>query len=175
MSIESTATRPAIAAGRYTIDPTRTIVRFAVKELWGLVTVRGTLGVTGGAIVVADDPSASSALVTLDPATFASGSKRRDKDVTSRNFLDVAAYPEMAFTSTRVASGPDGWTMTGMLTAHGVTVPVTLRLLEGRATPSGCAFTATAVVDRTAHGVSKAAGFIARKVDVTIEVTAQAG
>ncbi|MCW6009917.1 YceI family protein [Micromonospora sp. CPCC 205371] len=173
MTIDSTTTRPAIAAGRYTIDPSGTTVRFAVKEMWGLVTVRGTIGVTGGAIVVADDPAASSVRVALDPASFASGNKRRDKDVTGKNFLDAAAYPEMGFTSTRVAYGRDGWTMTGMLTTHGVTAPVTLRLVEGRATPDGCAFTATAVVDRTAHGVSKAAGFIAREVTVTIDVTAR--
>jgi polyisoprenoid-binding protein YceI len=173
MSIDSTATRPAIAAGRYTIDPSRTTVRFAIKELWGLITVRGTIGVTGGVIVVADDPAESSVRVALDPASFASGNKRRDKDVTGKNFLDAAAYPEMAFTSTRVAYAPDGWTMTGMLTVHGVTAPVTLRLAEGHATPDSCAFTATAVVDRTAHGVSRAAGFIAREVTVTIDVAAR--
>lgn len=172
MSIESTATRPAIAAGRYTIDPSRTTVGFAIKEMWGLMTVRGTFAVTGGEIVVADDPAASSVRVALDPASFASGNKRRDKDVTGKNFLDAAAYPEMAFASTRVAAGPDGWTMTGLLTVHGVTAPVTLRLDAGRSTRDGCAFTATGTVDRTAHGVSRAAGFIARDLSVTIDVAA---
>ncbi|SCF04105.1 hypothetical protein GA0070607_4755 [Micromonospora coriariae] len=34
MSTDSTATRPAIAADTYAVDPFRTTVRFAVKELW---------------------------------------------------------------------------------------------------------------------------------------------
>ncbi|MEU5942351.1 hypothetical protein ABZ807_24940 [Micromonospora sp. NPDC047548] len=45
MSINGAATRPAIAAGTYAVDPFRTTVRFAVKELWGIVTVRGTFDV----------------------------------------------------------------------------------------------------------------------------------
>ncbi|WP_157743226.1 YceI family protein [Micromonospora coriariae] len=53
-----------------------------------------------------------------------------------------------------------------------MTAPVTLRLVEGRQTVDGCAFTATAVVDRTAFGVSRTVGFIARELAVTIEIVA---
>lgn len=172
MSLDSTAARPAIAAGTYAVDPSRTTVQFTTKKMWGLVTVRGTFTVTGGTIVVAADPAGSSVEVALDPASFDSGNKRRDKDVTGKNFLDTAAYPRMGFASAGISHGPDGWTMRGALTVHGVTAPVTLRLVEGRETADGCAFTATAVVDRTAFGVSRGAGFIARTVDVSIVIEA---
>ncbi|GAA2619546.1 YceI family protein [Streptomyces vastus] len=173
MSIDSSATRPTIPAGTYMVDASRTTVRFAVKKLWGLVAVRGTLDVRDGTIVLADDAVGSSVRVTMDPASFASGNKRRDRDVTGKNFLDVAAHPAMAFASTGVGSDGSGWTMRGLLTAHGVTAPVTLRVVDGRTTADGCAFTATAVVDRTAFGVSRAVGFIGRELAATIEIGAK--
>ncbi|GAA4712471.1 YceI family protein [Phytohabitans rumicis] len=173
VAINEVTDRPAIATGTYTIDPVRTTVSFTVKEMWGLVKVRGTFTVTAGTIVVADDPAQSSVRVELDPASFASGSKRRDKDVTGKNFLAATAYPDMGFTGNGAAYGPDGWTMRGALTVHGVTAPVTLRLVSGRETTDGCAFVATAVVDRTAHGVSRGAGLIARELTVEISVVAQ--
>lgn len=171
---KSFATRPAIAAGTYTIDPSRTTVRFAVKEMWGLMTVRGGVAVTGGTVTVGAVPGASSASASLDLSSFASGNKRRDKDVTGPSFLDAGTYPAMEFTSTGLDEGGGGWTLRGTLAARGTTAPVTLRLVDGRQTPDGCAFTATARVDRTALGVRRAVGFIARHVDVTIEVTATA-
>jgi polyisoprenoid-binding protein YceI len=174
MTIENrTTATPAIAAGTYAIDPARSTARFAIKEMWGLMTVRGTFDITGGTITVAPEPAGSAVRATLDPASFASGNKRRDKDVTGPRFLDAAAYPLMEFVSNGVRSG-GGWAVHGRLTVHGTTAPVTLRLAEGRRTPDGCAFTATAVVDRTAFGVSRVVGFISRRLDVTIEVTATA-
>ena len=174
MNTHGTATRPMIAPGAYTVVPARTTVRFAVKELWGLVTVRGTFGVRDGTIVVAEDPKRSSVRVSMDPASFASGNRRRDKDVTGRNFLDAAAHPRMDFVSTDVGRDGDDWTVDGLLTVHGVTAPVTLRLVDGRQTGNGCSFSATAVVDRTWFGVSRVVGFIGRDLEVTIDIAAAA-
>jgi polyisoprenoid-binding protein YceI len=180
MSIDSTSTSiattalPAIAAGTYTIDASRTRVRFTVKELWGLVTVGGTVAVREGTIVVAADPRRSTVRAELDPATFDSGNKRRDKDVTGKNFLDVAAHPTISFASTGLRAGTDGWTISGTLNIHGIDAPALLRLDEARTTKDGCYLTGSTVVDRTVFGVSRAAGFIARQVAVTIEVFATA-
>jgi polyisoprenoid-binding protein YceI len=177
MSIDSRSTSiaiPAIAAGTYTIDASRTRVRFTVKELWGLVTVGGTVAVRDGTIVVATEPRHSTVRAELDPATFDSGNKRRDKDVTGKNFLDVAAHPTISFASTGLRAGTDGWTIIGTLNVHGTDAPVLLRLDEARTTKDGCYLTASTVVDRTVFGVSRAAGFIARQVAVTIEIFATA-
>lgn len=176
MSIENltTVAQPAITPGTYAIDPTRTAVDFAIKGFWGLATVRGRFDVTGGTITVGDKPAASAVRVTLDPASFATGNKRRDKDVTGPAFLDATAHPLMEFTSTGVGYDGRGWTLRGQLTVHGVTAPVTLLLAQGRQTRDGCAFSATARIDRTAFGVNRAVGFIDRHLEATIEVTATA-
>jgi len=171
----TTITTPAIAAGTYTIDPARSRVAFAIKEMYGLLTVRGTIALRDGTIVVADQPAGASVRVRLDPGSIATGNKRRDRDVTGKNFVDAATYPDMAFAGTGVVRDADGWTLTGDLTVHGTTAPVTLRLHDGRPSQGGYAFTATAVVDRTEFGVSRAVGFIGRTLDVTIEVVATSG
>ncbi|WP_157743227.1 YceI family protein [Micromonospora coriariae] len=80
------------------------------------MTVRDTFDVIDGVIVVAEDPARSSVRVTMDPASIASGNKRRDRGVVGKNFLDVASYPATGFASTRVGTHGGGWTMTGRLT-----------------------------------------------------------
>jgi polyisoprenoid-binding protein YceI len=168
----STAVRPSIAAGTYRIDAARTTVRFAIGEWWGLKTCRGTFSVHEGVVVVADEPARSSVRVSMDPASFTTDKPKRDKDVKSRNFLDVETYPEMSFASTLLSRRSDGWTLDGVLTVHGTSAPVALRLLDGEQTAAGCRFTAATTVDRTTFGVSRAVGFIKTELAIEIEVHA---
>jgi polyisoprenoid-binding protein YceI len=168
----STAVRPSIAAGTYLIDAARTTVRFAIREAFGLTTCRGTFTVRDGTVKVADDPADSSARVTIDAASFKTDRAKRDAHVKSADFLEVDRYPEIHFASTRTSYGPEGWHLHGVLTAHGRSAPVTLRLLDGAQTAAGCRFTATAVVDRTTYGVTRAVGFIKRDLTIEIEVHA---
>jgi polyisoprenoid-binding protein YceI len=168
----STAVRPSIATGTYRIDASRTTVRFAIRETFGLTTCRGTFTVRDGTVTVADDPAASSVRVGIDAASFKTDRPKRDAHVKSADFLEVDTYPEIRFTSTRLSYGDDGWSLAGVLTAHGRSAPVTLRLLDGGQTPSGCRFTAATTVDRTAFGVTKAVGFIRTDLRIEIEVHA---
>jgi polyisoprenoid-binding protein YceI len=166
----TTATRPALIAGTYQIDPTRTTVTFSMREWYGLLGVTGTFSVRDGTIVVADDPAASSVRVAMDPASFKTDRKKRDDDIRSARWLDVATYPHMEFRGDGVAIDADGWKIDGMLTVHGVTAPVTLRMVDGRRTPDGCRFTATGRIDRRDFGVTKAPRFVGTLLDVRIEV-----
>lgn len=170
----STATdRPVIAPGLYAIDPARTTVTFAMREMFGLAPVAGSFTVRSGSVRVTDDPAAATVHVVLDTASFRTGKPARDKVVRSHRFLDATRYPEMVFEGNGVALGADGvWRLSGTLTAHGVAAPVTLDLVSGGATADGVTGRATARVDRYAHGVTVMRRFIGRYLDVTIEVTA---
>jgi polyisoprenoid-binding protein YceI len=174
LTINHTVTRPDVLPGRYTIDPARSRISFRIKELWGLRTVYGTVRVLSGAVLVAADPARSSVRVTVDAASFTTGNRRRDRQVTGRGFLDVAEHAAMTFTGLRAERQPDGWYVPGTLRAHGVGVQVTPRLTDARRIPGGCAFTATLAVDPTWFGVSRAGGLIGDTVDVTVEVVATA-
>jgi polyisoprenoid-binding protein YceI len=58
--------------------------------------------------------------VTIDAASVRTNHEMRDNDLRSENFFDVATFPTITFTSTRVETvGPDRYTMTGDLTIKG--------------------------------------------------------
>jgi polyisoprenoid-binding protein YceI len=55
------------------------------------------------------------------------GIQKRDDDLRSPNFFDVAKYPEIVFKSTRVVpTGKNKIDVTGDFTMHGVTKSITL-------------------------------------------------
>jgi polyisoprenoid-binding protein YceI len=166
--------RPALAPGAYRIDPARSRVRFAIKEGFGLMTARGTFTVRDGIVSVSAEPEASSATATVDVASFKTDKPRRDSVVVSTRFLNAAAHPTMRFASTRLACVDGTWTLTGLLTACGVVSEVSLHLVDGAATVTGCRFAATARIDRHAFGVTAARGLVARWLDVEFDIYAVA-
>ncbi|MFM0740788.1 YceI family protein [Paraburkholderia xenovorans] len=69
----------------------------------------------------------STVAITIDAASIDTNVPLLDKMVKSDSLLDVARYPEVRFVSTRFArTGESRGTLTGDLTIHGVTQPVTL-------------------------------------------------
>jgi len=73
------------------------------------------------------NPAASVVHLTIDAASLDTGNPTRDKHLNSPDFFDTAKFPQIAFTSTRVAAkGKDVYEVTGDLTIRGVTKPVVL-------------------------------------------------
>jgi polyisoprenoid-binding protein YceI len=73
------------------------------------------------------DPDASRVEVTIRTASIDSNHAERDKHLRGEDFLDVSRYPEARFVSTSFREHEDGTaTLTGDLTLHGVTRPVTI-------------------------------------------------
>lgn len=73
-------------------------------------------------------PEASKISVDLKTASLWSNHAERDKHIASADFLDVKKYPDAKFVSTSVKSTGDKTAdVTGDLTMHGVTKPVTFK------------------------------------------------
>ena len=73
-------------------------------------------------------PADSKIDITLQTASLFSNHAERDKHIASKDFLDVAKYPEATFKSTKVVpTGDKTADVTGDLTLHGVTKPVTFK------------------------------------------------
>jgi polyisoprenoid-binding protein YceI len=69
--------------------------------------------------------------LSVEVASVNTEVKMRDDDLRSPNFFDVAKYPEMTFKSTSITNTTgmkDRFKITGNLTMHGVTKPVTMDL-----------------------------------------------
>jgi polyisoprenoid-binding protein YceI len=166
---------PVLAAGTYRIDPTRTRVRFTIKETFGLMTTRGTFTVRDGTVEVAANPEDSSTTATLDAASFKTDKPKRDKTVVSKSFLHATDHPTITFSTTRLAQENGSWVLHGQLTVRGQASPVALTLTSCAATVDGCRFIATTRVDRYATPVRAARGLIGRHLDVELDVYAVTG
>jgi polyisoprenoid-binding protein YceI len=111
------------------IDPAHSIAHFVVRHMM-ITNVRGGFtGIKGTVIYDPDNLADSSIDVVIDAATISTGEPQRDTHLRSADFLNVEAFPEITFKSTKIESTGDGeLKATGPLTIHGVTKEITLNL-----------------------------------------------
>ncbi len=128
---------PGLALGEvstWTIDPAHSEAEFHVRHMM-VSTVDGSLGTVTGTVVYDDqNPERSSVEASIDVRGLDTRVAKRDAHLKSGDFFDVAKFPAATFKSTQVAKTPDGLLVTGNLTLHGVTRPVTLTV-EGPTAP----------------------------------------
>lgn len=117
------------------IDPAHTVAEFKVKHMM-IANVKGTIkGITGDLTEHTTDASLSFIEATLDVSTLNTGEPQRDAHLKSPDFLELEKYPTITFKSTQVErKGENEYAVTGDLTIHGVTRPVTLSV-EGPTPP----------------------------------------
>jgi polyisoprenoid-binding protein YceI len=76
-----------------------------------------------------DHPEKSSVTATIDAASIDTGNEKRDADLRSDDFFDVAKYPTITFKSTSVKrTSADSGDIIGDLAMHGVTKQITLHV-----------------------------------------------
>jgi polyisoprenoid-binding protein YceI len=118
----------------WTIDPAHSSVNFTVRHL-GVSNVHGSLMGVKGTIQFNDkDITKSSVDATIDTTTVSTGVEARDKHLKSPDFFEVDKYPTLAFKSTSLTKNGDKLQLSGDLTLHGVTKPITFEL-DGPAPP----------------------------------------
>jgi polyisoprenoid-binding protein YceI len=159
-------------------DKAHSEVDFSILHL-GLSKVHGRFGNIGGSIVMNEaDPTKSTVNVTIDTTTVDTGVAPRDNDLKGPNIFDVAQFPTATFVSTSVAKSAGGLTVTGNLTLHGVTKPVTLNVegptgpVQGMDKKQHQGFSATTTVSRTAFGIATKfpAAVLGDEVQLTIDL-----
>jgi polyisoprenoid-binding protein YceI len=119
---------PSIAAAStWEIDPAHSSAKFSVKHMM-ITNVTGEFGnVTGTVNLDEKDASKSSITASVDTTTINTNQAKRDAHLKSPDFFDVEKFPAMTFKSTGVkANGKEKFKVTGDLTLHGVTKPITL-------------------------------------------------
>ncbi len=132
-------TRLAELTGEYVLDPERTRIGFVVRST-KISKVRGEFErFEGGLSLNGDEPSASTARLTLQAASIQTRNRRRD-DHLRREFLAVDDHPTLTFASTAIdRTGESAFAVTGDLTIRGRTHPVTVdvELVRAERDPSG--------------------------------------
>ena len=143
----------------WSIDPAHSSINFEVRHM-GVSNVHGSINGLKGTVVYDDqDITKSSVQATADVATVNTNVEKRDQDLKSPKFFDVAQFPQLSFKSISLSKSDGKLTLSGDLTMHGVTKSVTLDL-DGPAPPqtdkngkTRSGFSASGVLKRTDFGV----------------------
>ena len=94
------------AVGDWTLDATASTVTFAVKHLWGLVTIRGRFrSITGSAIV--SETGEISTMFAADATTIDTKNSRRDARLRSTRFFGAENHPRIEFISREVSTASE--------------------------------------------------------------------
>jgi polyisoprenoid-binding protein YceI len=110
----------------WAIDPGHAHVGFSVTHMV-VSEVEGTFKKFSGTVQLDEkDPTKSKVTFSAETASINTDNADRDKHLVSPDFFDAAKYPQLSFTSKTIARSGKGYKITGDLTMHGVTKPVTL-------------------------------------------------
>lgn len=117
----------AVADQTYATNQGHTEVLFGWSHS-GVSRQHAEFTVASGTLNLADSIEKSTIEVVIDASSISSGFEALDKHLRSKDFLEVDTYPEITFQSTAVKqTGEQSFDVTGNLTIHGVTKPVTLK------------------------------------------------
>jgi polyisoprenoid-binding protein YceI len=161
------------------IDLTHSHVSFAVRVL-SVSTTRGRFQAFRGHLQIDEqNPANSWVEAEVEAASIDTHIKLRDAHLRSAAFFDVKQYPTISFTSTNVEHvGGQNYQVTGNLTLHGVTKPITFDVAyRGQSTLMGArtGLTAKATINRNDFGVGRGAAvqLVASSIS-TIEIDLEA-
>lgn len=122
---------PLAYAAEYEIDTSgkHAFIQFKVSHLGYSFVLGDFPDFKGSFRYDPDDPSASSVEVEIDTTTVDTRHAERNVHIRGRNFLNVKKHPTAKFVSTRYEeSGGSNGILSGDLTLHGVTRPVSIEL-----------------------------------------------
>ena len=168
---------PAVAhaADTYQLDPTHTNILFHANH-FGFSNPSGHFGITTGTLAVDEkDPSKDVLDVTIDVKSLLTGVPKLDEHLKSKDFLDADKFPTMTFKSTKVEASGQTAKVTGELTLHGVTKPVTLdvKLNKQGEHPmlkkAALGFSASGMLKRSDFGISAYVPNVSDEIKIDIE------
>lgn len=163
----------------YTLDPVHTRVAFQVSHA-GFSNPVGSFSGTTGTLEFDDQDWTGARLSARIPiATLDLGDDDWQQKILDRTFFDAEKFPEARFVSTHVEpTGDNTANVTGDLTLHGVTRPVTLAVTLNAlkrhplTLKKTAGFSATATLSRKEFGMSAWKSVVGDEVRLIIEAEA---
>jgi polyisoprenoid-binding protein YceI len=128
VSAQSTAAAASAAPGlsEWALDAKHAHIGFSVAHLV-VSSVEGQFKkFTGKALLDEKDLTKSQLEFATDVASIDTENEDRDKHLKSAEFFDAEKFPQITFKSTKITKSGSKYKVSGDLTIHGVTKPVTL-------------------------------------------------
>ncbi|WP_404478490.1 YceI family protein [Novosphingobium sp. BL-52-GroH] len=174
------AAESPVPAGRYVMDRDHKKITWGVDHL-GFSTFTGRFTRFDGTLTLDPaKPANSSVNVTIDMSSLASDNDKLDGELKGASWFDAAQFPTATFASTKVTMvDAKHAKVTGNLTLHGVTKPVTLDVtLHGAGMHpmmkvSTVGFDATGTIKRSDFGVATFLPMIGDDIALTISAEFQ--
>ncbi len=164
-------------AEHYMVDGSHTSVVFGVSHMGYSYTYGRFNKLSGAYVLDRANPAASQFQLTIDAASIDSNDQKRDEHLKGPDFFNVKQFPVISFQSTRVTPQQTDnktiYQVTGNLTIHGVTRPVTLpvqKLDEGNG-PAGnyrTGFLCQTNLKRSEFGMTNMIPMIGDEVAITV-------
>lgn len=165
-----------VRAGVYTLDPAHSKITWSVSHM-GFSTYVGQFAKVDGQLTLDPRrPEASQLAVTVDANSVGTLNEALDKHLKTAEFLDTARFPTATFKATRIrVTGERTADITGDLTLHGVTRPVTLEAEFNQAGINpvdktySLGFDAEAKIKRSDFGITAYLPGVGDEVELEIE------
>ncbi len=119
--------------------------------------------------------TATKVTITVDPTSINTGQPSFDKTIAGPDYFDAAKYPAITFVSTGVAGQDGKGSVSGDLTFHGVTRPVTLDVVFNGVGPgllgvgTRLGFSGTTHIKRSDFGVTAVSQFTGDDLELMFE------
>jgi polyisoprenoid-binding protein YceI len=166
---------PANAAEAYAADPVHSSLVYRVKHFnatyfWGRFNT-----ITGSFTLDDANPAQCQFEFQVKADSIDTGNAKRDQHLKSPDFFNVVQFPTIAFKSQKVTKSGEAYEVVGDLTLHGVTKPVTVKVVptgKGKG-PMGAPIAgieATLSLKRTEFGMSNMVGPLGDDVWVTVGI-----
>lgn len=165
----------SIHAATYTLDPSHTYVQFHINH-FGYSNPSGKWYANGTLEYDKPHPQQAKVNTTIQVANIVTGIPELDDHLKGPGFFDVAKYPTATFVSDKVKlTGPNTANVSGMLTLHGVSKPVVLKVTFNKLGKSvlndkmTVGFSATAQLKRSDFGMTQFLPGLSDEVKLDIE------
>ena len=169
---------PAKAAPeKYTFDPAHSYILWHVNHM-GFSTLSGKWLAEGTLELDEDKPQNRKVNVTFKMADLMTAIPKLDEHLKGKDFFDVAQFPTAAFVSDKIIRLGNNAKIQGVLTIHGVSKPVTLKIKLNKIGMSPISkkktagFSGSTTIKRSDFGVGKYTPDVGDNVKIDIEAEA---
>ncbi len=168
----------ARAADTYTVDPVHSSISFMISHA-KISNIHGRFNDFSGKITIdTADPAKSSFAISIPIESIDTNNVKRDEHLRAPDYFNVKQFPNMTFQSTKVKAVDGGFEVTGDLTLHGVTKPISLKLKGGDKVvefPKGTkriGLVSTFAIVRSDFGVNTELGALGDEIPISVGIEA---
>jgi polyisoprenoid-binding protein YceI len=163
------------AADDYTVDVAHSSVSFKIEHM-GLSYVHGRFNsFSGGFKIDTADPAKNSFDFAIKTQSVDTNNQGRDTHLKSPDFFNAKQYASITFKSSAVKPVEGGYEVTGDLTLHGETKPITFTLKGGKVINDPRAGARTGfygdfAINRTDFGIAKTMKMLGEDVQISVGI-----